>query len=129
MRKVGMVSFVIYLLYTLLGGGMAIYNYIAIQKHNAEGGGLEGLGLALLLILSLIVLAVGVLGLVLKGIHLGTGWVLFGLLCMVLDFACVAAIWTELVAGADNLTNGLICIALSIPSLISFGCNSRSLAR
>ena len=129
MRKVGMVSLVVYLLYTLLGGGMMIYNYIAIQKHNAEGGGLEGIGLAFLFILSVIVLAIGVLGLVLKGIHLGTGWVLFGLLCMILDFACVAVIWTELVAGADNLTNGLICIAISIPSVISFGCNSRSLAR
>ncbi len=129
MRKVGMVSFVIYLLYTLLGGGMAIYNYIAIQKHNSDGDGLGALALAILFFLSLIVLGVGVLGLILKGIHLGTGWVLFGLLCMILDFACVAVIWTELVAGADNLTNGLICIALSIPSVISFGCNSRSLAR
>ena len=129
MRKVGMVSFVIYLLYTLLGGGMAIYNYIAIQKYNADGDGLGALALAVLFFLSLIVLGVGVLGLILKGIHLGTGWVLFGLLCMILDFACVAVIWTELVAGADNLTNGLICIALSIPSVISFGCNSRSLAR
>ncbi len=129
MRKVGMVSFVIYLLYTLLGGAMAIYNYIAIQKHNADGDGLGALALVILFFLSLIVLGVGVLGLILKGIHLGTGWVLFGLLCMILDFACVAVIWTELVAGADNLTNGLICIALSIPSVISFGCNSRSLAR
>lgn len=129
MRKVGMVSFVIYLLYTLIGGGMAIYNYIAIQKHNLLGDRLEVIGLAILFALSLIVLGVGVLGLILKGIHLGTGWVLFGLLCMILDFACVAVIWTELVAGADNLTNGLICIALSIPSVISFGCNLRSLAR
>lgn len=129
MRKVGMVSLVVYLLYTLLGGGMMIYNYIAIQKHNAEGGGLEGIGLAFLFILSVIVLAIGVLGLILKGIHLGTGWVLFGLLCMILDFVCVAYIWVEMVAGAGSWINGLIYSAFSLPSVISFCCNSSSLKR
>ena len=54
MRKIGIVPFIIYLIYTLGGGGMAIYNYIAIQKHNAEGGGLEGLGLAILMIVGII---------------------------------------------------------------------------
>ena len=68
MRKVGMVSFVIYLLYTLLGGGMAIYNYIAIQKYNSDGDGIGALALAVLFFLSLIVLGVGVLGLILLAI-------------------------------------------------------------
>ena len=94
MRKGGL-SFVLYLLYTLLGGAMCIYNYIAIQRFNEQGGGWEGLGLALLLVLSVIVFGVGVIGMILKGIHIGTGWGFFGFLCVVFDLACIAVLVSQ----------------------------------
>lgn len=102
MRKCGVFSFVVYLLYTLAGGGMVLYNYIAIQKHNAEGGGIEGLGLALLFVLGIICGAAGLVGVILKLIHMKSGWVLFGLLCIALDLVFVAA-WISMTAPGGNM--------------------------
>lgn len=102
MRKCGVFSFVVYLLYTLAGGGMVLYNYIAIQKHNAEGGGIEGLGLAFLFVLGIICGAAGLVGVILKLIHMKSGWVLFGLLCIALDLVFVAA-WISMTAPGGNM--------------------------
>ena len=128
MRKFSAVSFVIYLLYALLGGGLAIYNHFAIQQHNAEGGGLEGIGLAILLVVGIVVCAAGIVGVLLNGIHLGTGWRFFGVLCILYDLACAVLILSQIISVGGNPAESLIFIAATVPSLISFICNVKSLA-
>lgn len=129
MRKGGF-SFVCYVLYTLLGGGMAIYNYIAIQKFNEQGGGFEGLGLALLLVLSIIVLGVGVVGLILKGIQMGTGWGFFGFLCVILDIAVVAVLVSQVFFNESvEIIEAWPVIAITVVPVISCISNAISLRR
>lgn len=133
MRK-GVFSFVIYIIYALLGGGMVLYNYIAIQKHNAEGGGLEGIGLALLFVIGIILGAAGLLGVILKGIQLGTGWGFFGFLCMILDLVFIGAFISMVLPGGNNieaaqLSDFLPMVPFIAASFGSFIANAISLKR
>lgn len=92
MKKAGVLSFICYLLYLFGGAGLAIYSKIMIDDLNANGGGLEGLGHAIVLILGIILAGVGLVGVILKGIHLKTEWGLFGVLCILFDLACVGVL-------------------------------------
>ena len=128
MRR-GLLSFVVYLIYTLLGGGTAIYNYIALQKHNAEGGGLEGLGLAILLIAGIIVFAIGLVGLIFKSLHMNKGWRFFGVLCLLLDVACVIIYLYLFLGEGMTPVDTLGIFAVAIPSILSAISNLLSLRR
>ena len=133
MRK-GVFSFVIYIIYARLGGGMVLYNYIAIQKHNAEGGGLEGIGLALLFVIGIILGAAGLLGVILKGIQLGTGWGFFGFLCMILDLVFIGAFISMVLPSGNNieaaqLSDFLPMVPFIAASFGSFIANAISLKR
>lgn len=100
MRKTGIVSFIIYLIYALGGGGLALYNYIRIENHES---GWEGLGYAILLIVGIVLGAAGLVGVILKGIHLGTGWGFFGFLCILLDIAIAVAFIAMVIPGGNNV--------------------------
>ena len=129
MRK-GIFSFVIYIIYALLGGGMMVYNYIAIQKHNAEGGGWEGLGLAILFIIGIILGAAGLLGVILKGIQLGTGWGFFGFLCVILDLVCVAVLVSQVFMNESvEILEAWPVIAITVLPVISCITNAISIRK
>ena len=120
MRRGGVLSFVCYLIYLLGGLGLALYSYISAQ--NAEGW--DGLGYALLMVLGLIGGAVGLVSVILKLIHMGTGLGFFGFLCMLIDIAVIALIVCSIIDGGGVSDPGnyiLIApiIALSSVSLIS----------
>ena len=100
MRKSGIVSFLVYLIYVLGGGGLALYNYIKIENHEE---GWEGLGYAVLLILGIVLGAAGLVGVILKGIHLGTGLGFFGFLCILLDLAIIVAFIVMVIPGGNNI--------------------------
>ena len=123
-----MLSFVIYIIYALLGGGTAIYNYIALGRHNEAGGGLDGLGLAILMIAGIVVLGIGLVGLIFKSLHLKTGWGFFGFLCLVLDLACVAVFLYLFLGEGVNTTDTLVIIGVAIPSMLSALSNLKSMA-
>lgn len=120
MRRGGVLSFVCYLIYLLGGVGLALYSYIAAQ--NAEGW--DGLGYALLMVLGLIGGAVGLVSVILKLIHMGTGFGFFGFLCMLIDIAVIALIVYSIIDGGGISDPGnyiliVPIIALSSLSLIS----------
>lgn len=131
MRKSGFVSFIIYLIYALFGGGLALYNYIKAENHES---GWEGLGYAILLILGIILCAAGLLGVILKGIHLGTGWGFFGFLCILLDVAFVVVFISMVLPGGNNaqaatLEDILPAIPFLSATFISFVFNIASMRR
>lgn len=129
MRKSGIVSFIIYLIYAIGGGGIALYNYIAIENHES---GFEGIGYAILMILGIILGAAGLLGVILKGVHLGTGWGFFGFLCILLDVAFVVVFISMALPGGNNveaatLEDFLPALPFLLATLASFVCNITSL--
>lgn len=131
MKKGGILSLIVYILYTLGGLGLIIYSRVSIDKHNAEGGGLEGIGLALLLVLGIILGAAGLLATILKLIHMKSGWGLFGLLCILADVAFIFA-WVSMAAPGGNINQIAVNDILpSIPfilaSLASMIANIKSL--
>ncbi len=135
MKRGGKFSFIVYLLYLLFGGGLVVYVKIVTETKELEGG--EGIGLAVLLILGVALAAYGLAGVILKGIHMASGWGFFGFLCILLDiFAILAWISTALPAGdfssvylpdlLYDLAPLALPISLSVSSMVS---NIRSLGR
>lgn len=121
MRKSGGFSLACYIIYLLGGLGLVLYSYIAAP--DAEGW--EGLGLALLIILGIITAGVGLVGLVVKLLHMGTGAGFFGFLCVLVDLAVIGLMVYSLIDGGidtenlDNLIFPGVVGVLSIGSLIS----------
>ena len=126
--KRGILSFVIYVIYALLGGGTAIYNYIALQQLNAAGGGLNGLGMAILMIAGIIVFGIGAVGLILKSLHMKTGFGFFGFLCFALDVACVIVYMSLFMGEGMTMPDTLIIMAVAVPSMLSALSNLKSMA-
>ena len=125
MRKSGGFSLFVYLFYLVCGLGLGIYFYIAAQ--NAEGW--DGLGYALLLVVCAVAAGVGLLGLLLKLIHVGTGWGFFGFLCMLVDLAVIAYIAYVCYDGGLN-SSAIVLFGLPIIfSVGSFISNIKSLGR
>ena len=119
--KRGIFSLICYIFYTLAGGFLAIYSRLEIDRINASGGGWEGLGAAVVMILGIIVLAVGLAGLLFKGLHMGTGWGFFGFLCMLIDLAVIVVLVSNMFEGESfvfNPAGGIFC-GISAISMVS----------
>lgn len=117
MRKSAGLSLPIYILYLVGGIGLAIYHYITAQ--NAADW--EPLGHVLLMMMYLGVAAVGLVGLIFKGIHMASGFGFFGFLCALVDIA-VIVFFVALIASSG--TTGIpvlpiVFIAISTISMIS----------
>ena len=125
MKKGGTFSLVCYIIYTLIGVAALIYNRLGIE--NAEGW--DSIGYALLFAVAIVFAGASAVGLVLKLLHMGTGFGLFGFLCILVDIAFVlffAGASIEDIGGLDisALAITIPIILISIGSLIS---NIRSL--
>ena len=122
--KRGIFSFIIYLICTVLGGALLIYAKIEADRINSNGGGWEGLGVAVLLILGIIVGAVGLAGLIFKGLHMGTGWGFFGFVCILIDLAIIAVLVYNMFSGegsfAFNPVSAIICGIFGISVVSNF---------
>ncbi len=127
--KRGTTSFIIYILYTLLGGGVALFSYIRIENHTPDSGDWSNLGYAIIFILGLVLGAAGLVGVILKGIHLGTGWGFFGFLCLLLDIGFVVMAISTLFDSGDTTDPSAILSIVPVvaASVVSFVSNIRSL--
>ena len=110
-------------------GALAIYGKLEADRINASGGGWEGLGAAIVFIIGLIVLAVGVAGLLFKGLHLGTGWGIFGFVCILLDLAVIIALVSTMFSGSGSFEFNPVATILCGILGISFVSNVESLRR
>jgi hypothetical protein len=131
MRKKGVFSFINYLLYLVLGGGAAIYVNAVIDKKIEAGGDFESVMLAGLLMLLYFAVIYGGVGVLLKGIHMISGWGLFGLVCMLLDFWAIDLWLNVLLPSGDigEIKDMLFAIVPLIFSVISLISNALSLRK
>jgi hypothetical protein len=91
MKKIGIIPLIIYILYTLAGGGLAIYCRLAIDQLG-EDAGFNGLGLALVMVVGMVIAVVGLIGVILKALHLKTESIVFGSLCSFFDVFCICSL-------------------------------------
>jgi hypothetical protein len=131
MRKKGVFSFINYLLYVVLGGGAAIYVNAVIDKKIEAGGDFESVMLAVLLMLLYFAVIYGGVGVLLKGIHMVSGWGLFALVCMLLDFWAIDLWLNVLLPSGDigEIKDMLFAIVPLIFSVISLISNALSLRK
>ena len=116
MRKSVGLSLPVYILYLLGGIGLAIYHYIAAQNSDNW----EPLGHVLIMIMYLCVAAVGLVGLIFKGIHIASGFGLFGFICALIDIAVIVFfVMTIASSGTGISVLPIVFISLSGISMIS----------
>ena len=116
MRKSVGLSLPVYILYLIGGIGLAIYHYIAAQ--NSENW--EPLGHVLIMIVYLCVAAVGLVSLIFKGIHIASGFGLFGFICALIDIAVIVFfVMTIASSGTGISVLPIVFISLSGISMIS----------
>ncbi len=117
MRKSGGFSLIGYIIYLLGGLGLVLYSYLAAP--NAEGW--EGLGIAVLIVLGIIIAGVGLVGLVLKLLHMGTGAGFFGFLCVLVDLLVIGVMVYSLIDGGISTENLDSIIFPGVVGVISIG--------
>jgi len=127
MKKAGWISFICYLLYTLGGGGMALYHYMTLETN--DNLGLEGLGIAIVMVLEIVLAGVGFLGIIIKGLHLKTEWAFFGVLCILFDIACIAFLVVSVINEGGASADILALLPLAIPSAVAFVANIVSMKK
>lgn len=118
-------SLIVYVIYTLFWGGISAWLYVAVQTGNP---GLAGIAVAIVLMMTMVLTVGGLIAVILKLIHIGTRWKLFGILCVIIDGYILYSLIPALIGvGAINGTFFvlLVPVLLSIGSLIS---NLRSLS-
>ena len=125
MRKSGGFAFICYLIYTILGVAAVIYNRIGIEISED----LAPIGYAILFMFALVFAAASAVGLILKLLHMGTGFGLFGFLCILVDIAFIVFFGWAVVENASlgDPVSMIIPIAIALISGISFISNIRSL--
>lgn len=138
MKKRGIVAFIVYLLGCLVAGVMMVWAYIEAQnipENDVENW--EGLGVAILILIGLIIGVPCAVRLVLKFIHMVSGWKLFGVACILADIVIILY-WmgAHLIFGysinhwIDNMlcVSGIIQIVLcAVPNVFAMISNIASI--
>ena len=127
MKKIGIISLIIYILYILAGGGLAIYCRLAIDQLG-EDAGWNGLGIAVLMVAGMIVAGVGLIGVILKAIHLKTESIVFGCFCTYFDVFCICSL-LDLGTGATVMDVILSVLPLLCVTAVTLICNLISLKK
>ncbi len=123
MRKGGVFALITYILYTLLFGGL----YIALLKwlESIEDEELYPVALVILVVIAGACLALAIGGLVavvLKLLHMVTGWLIFGIPCVLIDIYSVLSaisVFVEMASTGELFTGGILIML--IPMVFSVG--------
>ena len=127
MKRKGILAFVVYLLCSLAGGGLALMWFIeAKQLEASPESGWATLGAVLLVVLGIGIAIPYLLCLLAKIIHLASGIKLFGVICLILDIAILAVLgYAFFIEDAANEL--AVKLLLMVPSTIALFSNAVSL--
>lgn len=125
MMRRGMFSLATYIIYTLFWGGISLWLFWAVQDGNP---GLAGIAVAIVISITFVLAIGGLLAVILKLIHIGTRWKLFGIFCILIDgYILYTLIPAFLAVGTLNIVSIVLLLSavLSVGSLLD---NLRSLS-
>ncbi len=131
MRRGGVFALITYIIYTLLYGGLTLVFFSEVEKLKDE----KIFGALVLIFTVLIVLCVslaigGLVAVILKLLHMATGWVIFVIPCILLDAYSVLAIissafsdvYTVIITqGVSAETIIALIIGMLVPLFFSLG--------
>jgi hypothetical protein len=117
MRKSGGFSLACYIIYLLGGLGLVLYSYIVAPTLE----GWEGLGILVLIILGIYSAGIGLVGLILKLLHMGTGAGFFGFLCVLVDLFVIGVVVYACFDGSVSLNDPTTLVLTAIPGGMFLG--------
>ena len=109
MKKIGWLSFFIYLFNIGFGLHWHIESALLIKEIQASPGGFQGRGYPLGKGIGLMIVIIGLILLVLKLLHMSTGWAFFGVLALLIDLIVLAALLIIFRYEEKNIVFGIIC--------------------
>ena len=121
MKRGGVFALITYIIYTLFFGGIAVWLAIALKNDNGSAG-IGGIGVALGIMIIASLAVGGLFAIILKLVHMATGWFVLGLLCVLIDIRAVYTLAVSIIGvGAINgVTLVLILpLALAVGALVS----------
>ena len=119
MRKGGAFALIVYILYTLFFGGIFVFVLNGVLNGEAGIGGI-GVFLGNMIIGGFAVS--GLVAIILKVIHMATGWIVFGILCVLIDINAVYTLVASIISVGAITAVTLVLIlplALAIGALVS----------
>lgn len=139
MKRGGVFALITYILYTLLYGGLSLA--LLHWMENYEGEGIGAVAFIIVLILGLYVaLAIaGFVAVILKLLHMVTGWLIFVIPCILIDaysvLSIISSVFTDAYTvitteGVNTETIIALAVGMLVPLLFSVGAlisNIRSL--
>jgi hypothetical protein len=85
MKKIGWLSFGIYVFYIAFGILLTIQGFAYLEELKSRPDGFNGIGYPLNHIIGMLLTFIGVVALALKALHMFKGWKLFSLLALAFD--------------------------------------------
>ena len=116
MRRGGIFALVTYIIYTLLYGGLTLALLHWIENYEGEDLGYGGIIIILVLGLCVALAIGGLVAVVLKLLHMVTGWVIFVIPCILIDAYSVLSIISSVFTDAYTV---IITQGVSVETIIA----------
>ncbi len=130
MKRGGVFALITYILYTLLYGGLTLALLNWIENYEGEDLGYGGLIIVLILGLCVALAIGGLVAVILKLLHMVTGWVIFVIPCILIDaysvLSVISYVFTDAYAvitteGVNTETIIALAVGMIVPLFFSAG--------
>lgn len=139
MKRGGVFALITYILYTLLYGGLSLALLHWMENYEGEGIGAVAFIIVLILGLCVALAIAGFVAVILKLLHMVTGWLIFVIPCILIDaysvLSIISSVFTDAYTvitteGVNTETIIALAVGMLVPLLFSVGAlisNIRSL--
>lgn len=130
MKRGGVFALITYIIYTLLYGGLTLALLNWIENYEGEDLGYGGLIIVLILGLCVALAIGGLVAVILKLLHMVTGWVIFVIPCILIDaysvLSVISSVFTEvytviITQGVNTETIIALAVGMLVPLFFSAG--------
>ena len=130
MKRGGVFALITYIIYTLLYGGLTLALLNWTENYEGEDLGYGGLIIVLILGLCVALAIGGLVAVILKLLHMVTGWVIFVIPCILIDaysvLSVISSVFTEvytviITQGVNTETIIALAVGMLVPLFFSAG--------
>ena len=130
MRRGGVFALITYILYTFLYGGLGLALLHWVKNYEGESIGALAFVIVLILALCMALAIGGLVAVILKLLHMVTGWVIFVIPCILIDaysvLSVISSVFTEvytviITQGVNTETIIALAVGMLVPLFFSAG--------